>query len=360
MPIVCLHCRETIAQFLRRDTLLRLYELGDLDDFFWPYTTCYGLVDGGEIRQLAVVYTGTSCPTLLGLSAEPLEPMRQLLRGILPLLPRRLHAHLSGNLAEVFARDYQVQSHGLLWRMALVEPSRLEAVDASEALRLSPADREELLEFYRVSYPDNWFDPRMLETGQFFGLRREGRLVSVAGVHVYSPQYNAAALGSIATHPDFRGQGLATIVCARLCQSLRTSVTNLGLNVRCQNQAAIACYQRLGFQTIATYGEYTLEPRGQAAPERDEMDCRTGCGACCIAPSISSPIPGMPHGKPAGVRCVQLTDDHRCRLYGKPERPAVCVSLRAFQEMCGSSREEAIVHLAELERLTAPAAGQGS
>ncbi|MEO8036559.1 MAG: YkgJ family cysteine cluster protein, partial [Acidobacteriota bacterium] len=39
------------------------------------------------------------------------------------------------------------------------------------------------------------------------------------------------------------------------------------------------------------------------------MDCRTGCAACCIAPSITSPIPGMPEGKAAGVRCVQLTSD---------------------------------------------------
>src|SRR5687767_14313051 len=48
----------------------------------------------------------------------------------------------------------------------------------------------------------------------------------------------------------------------------------------------------------------------------DELACRVGCGACCIAPSISSPIPGMPQGKPAGVRCVQLTEDNRCRLFG--------------------------------------------
>ena len=54
------------------------------------------------------------------------------------------------------------------------------------------------------------------------------------------------------------------------------------------------------------------------------MDCRPGCGACCTAPSISSPIPGMPLGKPAGVRCIQLGDDARCRIFGQPERPG-CV-----------------------------------
>ncbi|HVB23942.1 MAG TPA: YkgJ family cysteine cluster protein [Ktedonobacteraceae bacterium] len=84
------------------------------------------------------------------------------------------------------------------------------------------------------------------------------------------------------------------------------------------------------------------------------MQCRVGCGACCIAPSISSPIPGMPHGKPAGVRCIQLTDDNRCKLFGKPERPAVCSMLQPSEEMCGHSARSAFIHLSSLERATAP------
>jgi uncharacterized protein len=84
------------------------------------------------------------------------------------------------------------------------------------------------------------------------------------------------------------------------------------------------------------------------------MQCRVGCGACCIAPSISSPIPGMPNGKPAGVRCVQLTDDNRCKLFGHPHRPAVCSSLRAEEEMCGTNAEEALAYLIYLEDITAP------
>jgi uncharacterized protein len=84
------------------------------------------------------------------------------------------------------------------------------------------------------------------------------------------------------------------------------------------------------------------------------LECRAGCGACCIAPSISSPIPGMPNGKPAGVRCAQLTADNRCALFGKPERPAVCASLQPSAEMCGRSTEEAMIWLTQLERDTEP------
>jgi uncharacterized protein len=82
------------------------------------------------------------------------------------------------------------------------------------------------------------------------------------------------------------------------------------------------------------------------------MKCRVGCGACCTAPSISSPIPGMPDGKPAGVRCVQLTQDNRCRLFGHPDRPAVCSRLFPEPEMCGESFDDAMAYLTALEAAT--------
>jgi hypothetical protein len=85
-----------------------------------------------------------------------------------------------------------------------------------------------------------------------------------------------------------------------------------------------------------------------------DIDCRPGCAACCIALSISSPIPGRPQGKPAGMRCVQLTGDNLCRLFGRPERPGVCVRLRPMREMCGQSAAEALAILTDLERATAP------
>lgn len=84
------------------------------------------------------------------------------------------------------------------------------------------------------------------------------------------------------------------------------------------------------------------------------MECRPGCGACCIAPSISSPVPGMPDGKPAGVRCIQLDEYDRCRIFGDPARPAVCSSLMPEPAMCGQNREQAIKWLTALESATAP------
>ena len=87
---------------------------------------------------------------------------------------------------------------------------------------------------------------------------------------------------------------------------------------------------------------------------RAAVNCRDECGACCIAPSISSPIPGMPQGKPAGVRCVQLDERNRCRIFGRPERPAVCGGLQPSAEMCGPDAGYAMRWIAELEAVTAP------
>ena len=79
------------------------------------------------------------------------------------------------------------------------------------------------------------------------------------------------------------------------------------------------------------------------------MECRAGCGACCIAPSISSEIPGMPNGKPAGVTCIHLTPDHLCGIFTDPRRPRVCDQFQADEAVCGSCRDEALVRLTWLE-----------
>ena len=90
------------------------------------------------------------------------------------------------------------------------------------------------------------------------------------------------------------------------------------------------------------------------------MDCRPGCAACCVAPSISSPIPGLPQGKPAGQPCPQLDEALRCRLFGQPERPAVCRQLQPAPDMCGP-HDDGGAHarrwLTALERATRPQGG---
>ena len=96
-------------------------------------------------------------------------------------------------------------------------------------------------------------------------------------------------------------------------------------------------------------------PLSEATRANLEATCRPGCGACCIAPSITSPIPGMPQGKPAGVPCVQLDDDMRCRIFGRSDRPAFCGGVQVSHEMCGDTKVHAMHWISQLEADTRPA-----
>lgn len=84
------------------------------------------------------------------------------------------------------------------------------------------------------------------------------------------------------------------------------------------------------------------------------MQCREGCGACCIAPSIRAALPGMPYGKPAGVCCAHLDQHFRCRLFGSSQRPDVCARFEADPQVCGQNREQALELITVLELATEP------
>src|SRR5207249_10327266 len=130
--------------FARRNPFLHLYEIGDLDDFFWPHTIWYAFQEEGQVRQLALFYTDMRLPTLLAYPEQPLDSMRELLRALLPLLPRRFYAHLNEQAADVFADAYRLRSHGAHQKMGLTDVSRLGRCDTSGAVALSAADVGEL------------------------------------------------------------------------------------------------------------------------------------------------------------------------------------------------------------------------
>ncbi len=260
--LVTLREKATLETFLRPNPYLHIYALGDLDDFFWPHTTWYGLTRRGVLRQVVLVYHATNLPAMLALTADPPEEMARLLRSLAGQLPARFYAHLSPRLAPALRPGFKLAPHGAHLKLALRDPQRLADVDTSHVVPLSLEDLDDLTALYRESYPGNWFDARMLATGCYYGVRRRSRLVSVAGIHVVSPTYRVAALGNVTTHPDHRGRGFATSACAALCRTLLRSVDHIGANVKADNTSALACYARLGFTRVAEYAEWMVERRG--------------------------------------------------------------------------------------------------
>jgi len=276
MPVISLSDRARLRAYFRRAPELHLYELGDLDDFFWPHTRWYALERGGDLHAVALLYTAGALPAAIAIGDRP--TLAELLDGIRDQLPARLYAHLTPGLVDALAPRYASEPHGEMRKLALADRARLAGVDTGAVLRLGPEDRAELEQFLARAYPGNWFDPRMLETGQYFAIR-DGVLVAAGGVHVYSPTERVAALGNIAVAESHRGRGLATRVTARICRSVLESVDHVGLNVRGDNRAAIACYERLGFATVAPYEEHLLLARTGAGDHFGDSLALSGDGS---------------------------------------------------------------------------------
>lgn len=260
MTVIFLHEKAEIERILRDNVSLHIYSIGDLDDFFWPYTTWYAKKSDMGIKAIALLYIGQSPPTLLALS-ENTEDMRSLMKSMLHLLPQQFYAHLSPGVETALSETHHLDPHGEYLKMSLLQKSKVDTFDCSDTFALGHDDVKEIVDFYQQYYPGNWFNPRMLETGQYFGIRKEGDLVSIAGIHVYSPEYKVAALGNIATAPSYRNKGHARQVTARTCRSLLKQVSHIGLNVKADNDAAISCYKSLGFEAVASYGEYMVKKK---------------------------------------------------------------------------------------------------
>ncbi|MFJ8045441.1 GNAT family N-acetyltransferase [Kitasatospora sp. NPDC096147] len=255
MSLHSLHDRAAISARLLRDPAPHLLELGDLDDLLWPHTSWYAISEDGP---LALLYAVGDTPTVL-VSARPERAAQaeELTAALLPVLPRRFIGHVPEGAAKLLAGAYRVTGADTLLRMVLTDPAPAAAHDEGQwrPAVLDRSELPELLELFAAAYPGNWFDDRMLDTGQYVGLRHEGRLAAVAGVHAWSPAQRVAVLGNVTTLPDLRGRGAAAACVAALCRQLAASADHIGLNVRADNATAVRLYERLGFTGVTTFTE---------------------------------------------------------------------------------------------------------
>jgi ribosomal protein S18 acetylase RimI-like enzyme len=257
MDVQILHDKSKILSFLRNSTELQIYCIGDLDDFFWSKTIWYSLVENNEIKSIALLYVGMEIPTLLIFDSSNSKYPAFLAQKVKPFLPTKFYAHLSAGLIDVFGKQNIIQYYGFNHKMAL--KNKPFQIEDSNIRRLTISDLPIMEDFYTISYPNNWFDSRMLETKKYFGYFINEKLVGVSGIHVYSADYKVAALGNIATHPDYRGQQIGYKLTSVLCNDLLKTVDFIGLNVKSDNDFAVTCYKKIGFEIIGSYDECLLK-----------------------------------------------------------------------------------------------------
>ena len=244
--------KDRLHGYLSRDPIRAAYLIGGLDPVYDDYCEWYGLSEGEEIRALLLVYRGLSLPGVFTLGAT--DDVGQLIHGCGSELPRRFYAHLLEGHEIPLARHYRVDRLRRMLRKA-VERDGFRPASSTEGVRqVTHADTADIIELYQF-YPDNFFEPYQLESGYYYCVREDGRLVSIAGVHVVSEQYDVASIGNIVTHPDYRGRGLSTRCTGKLLDELFQRVGLVVLNVPESNEAARATFRKLGFRNYNVYLE---------------------------------------------------------------------------------------------------------
>jgi hypothetical protein len=202
LRLCSIHDRAELHQFFLRDPALFLYELGDLDDFYFENTVYFGLRDvtTKELKAAMLQYVAEPPAVLLIMDDGKHALQKELLKRILPFLAHRIYIHAPQNLVDDFSAFYDViKNHGPHHRMFLSNNSTVVMTRTESVISLGPEDVEEIKHFYEIHYPGNFFDPHMLETNMYYGLRSSGatgELFAIAGVHSVSAEYKVAALGS--------------------------------------------------------------------------------------------------------------------------------------------------------------------
>jgi ribosomal protein S18 acetylase RimI-like enzyme len=249
--------RDQIEQYLNNHPELFVYSLGDLEDEFWSHTTWYGAIRGDDIEAICLVFTKYDAPIVQAICEPGNRYIARLLSAILPNIPPRSRIHFCAEADDVVSNGLNSVSRNSGWKMAFRNRSTLSSIDVSNVERLSVADVDGLNDLYTASYEESSgahvFDSSMLDVGPYYGVKMDGQLVSAAGVHVFSPRFNVAAVANVATLPEQRSRGLASAVTARLCQELIADVDHIGLNVEGMNEAAVRAYERVGFEKLTEF-----------------------------------------------------------------------------------------------------------
>jgi RimJ/RimL family protein N-acetyltransferase len=288
MQVVALRQPGRIRPFLRADRFFADYALGDLDAAHFQFTEWFGAEENGELRAVVMLYhdlnpsiffaTGEArgieailggavkLPRIgLSIHEEHLPALERFYRAEpvpmlkMALLPEDFPQDSESKLAHtrrIAAMGRRAQPDGERW----CNTNRLKPrvpTSVWKLLRLDVSHMPLLEELYSYGGGDA-FRRRSLEHGVFYGVFDTNRLVSVAGTHIVSECEHIAALGSVMTHPGYRGQGLATMATSAVCEELlERGIELIGLSVSRSNVAAIRVYEKIGFKRRVPFFEGT-------------------------------------------------------------------------------------------------------
>jgi RimJ/RimL family protein N-acetyltransferase len=234
--------RDDLARFLSEDRLFAAYALADLDEAnvsgarWWvarrgeaPVAAALAMVDL-SFRPLFL------CGEAQGAAALLRQAVREP-RVIVAAPPEHRPA-----IEEV----YRLERVDRMLRM-VVDTKRLRRVRLEGAVRLRPEHLDAVIDLYGLA-SRSYFTPRRIEREVYYGIFENDALVAAAGTHVRSTEFGLAAIGNVLTRVAYRNRGYATVCTAAVAEACLGDHPDIVLNVREDNEPAIAVYRRLGFR----------------------------------------------------------------------------------------------------------------
>ncbi|MCS7275486.1 MAG: GNAT family N-acetyltransferase [Dehalococcoidia bacterium] len=193
-------------------------------------------------------------PSLLTLGeAEAVEAGLRLHPG-----PRYSFATCRPEHLDALRRHFLLSRERLMYRMGVTADGFRPPPPAGptyQVVRLRPREIGAVNRLYGAEGGFTSYPARVLEEGVYYGVVAAGRLVAIAGTHVFAPEEGVAVVGNVYTHPDWRGRGLATLVTGAVTQELLRSCSNVYLTVETENAAAVQVYRKLGYRVECTLYE---------------------------------------------------------------------------------------------------------
>lgn len=266
--------RPRLVAMYGNDRVRNSYQIGSLADEYFDLTHCYWVLNQDTPVASATLYEGLSVPALFTWG-DP-EYLDLMLHRLFHLLPDRmlLHAYQEHNRA--VSGKLQIQSRRRMVRMSLT-PDTFRPVNKGISVeRLTHADTGAIIHLYS-NYPDRFFEPYQVETGYYFGIREEGRLVSAGGIHHMRRDISFAMLGNVVTDPTVRGRGYAKACTSHLCTALFEFADLLVMDVPMETTGAERLFSELGCKSEFQYDQAVVCKAGQS-----KLTCYTGDEAAVL------------------------------------------------------------------------------
>ena len=251
-----------LRAYFSQDRPLYGYALGDLEEGMWQISTYLGAFRDGKLESVALIWRGVEPPVLVQFGTD------EAAAALFSYLPDKVFYMLPAAMMPVYQQHFETPAKiDSLWRMQ-VTPSSFKSTQAQPETtrRLTESDVTALQRLYADDGPRaeviEALSASQINSGVFFGVFQQDRLVAVAGSHFCSPNESVAAVGYVYTTAAERGKGYATLATSAVTQTFfETGIRDVILNVAQPNAPAIRAYEKLGFRIHAAIMEgYGIRP----------------------------------------------------------------------------------------------------